>query len=789
MNDHTYRVLEYLDFLELLAEYACSAGGKDAIRALRPAGDRAAVGKYEPLIAGFLKLRRSDVDMPRAYFDLPDDLVRRARPIDSVLSPDDFMLLRKFLVVAAEIHAFLVNPDRETDDAVRKLGTRVHACPDLRDCIDGVFDRNGEIRDNASTGLLQIRRNIRTLEARLRKQLEALLSNPSYDNVLQEKFIAMRNDRFVIPVRRELRSRLPGVVHDQSNSGRTLFVEPQITLEAGNELGALRLQERDEIRRILAELSTHVRENCGDMLDTAKALCRYDLVFAASHWARDFDCEYPGRAKRLRLINARHPLLHRQFRRESREDELVALDLTMPRDKRVMAITGSNTGGKTVALKTLGLLALIYQTGLPVTADPDSQFSVFSQIVADIGDEQSLEQNLSTFSAHVIQIRNLLESARTERTLALIDELGSGTDPVEGGALGCAVLAALCETDGLTFVTTHLGVIKHYVHQHDAMINANVRFNLDSLKPEYVVQVGRPGASYALVIAERYDMPADVLDAARDLIGTEAVEIEGILAELDGEQRRLTSAADEVGETLDSVLQEREELRDELTTLRKERKKLLRQAQKEAAAMLENTRRKMDRMLAQAKQAESRDSIKEIRDELEVKEKRAEKSLEETQPRPDDPLHASELKVGMHVSVEALDDSGKIIKLRDNNQRATIEIEGKPFDVRSSQLGRCEQPAAAECAFNVRPPPPRIVSRELNLIGTTVDDGVYRLEQFLSDALVAGLEEVRVVHGFGTGRLREGVHNYLRSNSVVKRFRLGRMGEDAGGGGATLVYL
>lgn len=790
MKDHTRRVLEYDQFLELLAAYTCSAGGGSAVLALRPAGDSTGIDDLAALISSFMTLRRHDVDLPRARFDCPSEILRRVRPIDAVLAADDFAVLSEFLGIAAEVHAFLSDREPAADQAIVRLGEQVHDYPELRQRINRVFDDNHAVRDNASTKLQQIRRNLRNLETHLRRQLETLLGNSDYSSVLQEKFIATRNDRFVVPVRREHKSRLPGVVHDQSNSGRTLFIEPQITIESGNELATLRLQERDEIQRILAELSRHLRNQSEALQETTNALCRYDLVFAASHWAADYQCDYPQRSQDLRLCNARHPLLQQQFRRDGQEDVLVPLDLTMPPDCNVMAITGSNTGGKTVALKTLGLLALIYQTGLPIPAAPDSQMPVFPKIIADIGDEQSLEQNLSTFSAHIVQIKDLLETARSQRTLALIDELGSGTDPVEGGALGCAILDDLAAAAGLTFVTTHLGIIKHHVHRQDTMVNASVQFNVESLQPEYSLEVGRPGASYALVIAERYEIPGNVLESAREMIGSETVELEGILEKLDNDQRRLSSAAAAADETLDSLRSEREELQSELARLRKERKRLLHQSQKEAATMVENTRRQMDRMLIQAKTTESRKEIKAAREDVVRKEKRLSQSLAETQPRPEEPLRPEDLELGQYVHVETLNDSGCIIDLSDDRSRVTVEVAGKQFDVHSSQIGQSMQPKPpTEPAFNVRPPPPQQAERELNLIGRTVDEAVAELESFLSRALITGLSEVRIVHGFGTGRLRRGLHDYLRSNQAVQQYRLGELGKDAGGGGVTIVTL
>ena len=493
MNEHALDVLEFPALLHLVAGYARSEPGRVAVQSLRPVTQAKAVGAKRGLYADVLGLLAMAAESPALAFEDLSGIMRRAAPEGAVLGGDDLVQVRVLLSHVSTVQDFLRSEPCRNREHIRKLGSALEACTELMARLSGALGKEGELLDAASERLRQLRRQARTLQDRINTALEGMLRSTKFGNVLQERFITVRNGRFVVPVRREDKSAVPGVIHDHSNSGQTVFVEPASTLPLGNELAGVRLEERDECRRILAALTDGVRGRAGEIGRNQWVLTEFDAAFAVGRWALTFDCVLPRFGDQLALYQARHPLLLSQFRTVGKQRDVVPLDLEIPRGGRVMVITGSNSGGKTVALKTVGLLALVAQSGLPVPAAPQSVFVLFDQVFADIGDEQSLEANLSTFSAHMRHLTTVLRNLEGKRrTLVLLDELGAGTDPLEGGALACAVLKRLAACNSLTVATTHLGVVKTFVQEHKGMLNAAVRFNVDSLEPEYALGVGRP---------------------------------------------------------------------------------------------------------------------------------------------------------------------------------------------------------------------------------------------------------------------------------------------------------
>jgi DNA mismatch repair protein MutS2 len=461
---------------------------------------------------------------------------------------------------------------------------------------------------------------------------------------------------------------------------------------------------------------------------------------------------------------------------------------------KTVVITGSNTGGKTVALKTVGLLTLLAHCGLPVPADPRSEFARFDRVFADIGDEQSLQASLSTFSGHIRHLTSVFELSRSGHSLILLDEIGAGTDPIEGGALACAILQQLAERQTLTLATTHLGVVKQFVQDQRQMRNAAVRFNTDTLRPEYVLDLGRPGASHALLIARRLHLPDDVLQAAERMLSSDHLRLEQVLASMEDDQRRLADSERDARGARDELVQERETVRQELQQLRQERRRLLHEAYQQAAGIVENARRDIENRLRQIREAAAQPAAAvaaaaTARHTLEERSRNLRDGADQTAPRPPDPLPPAEIAVGRRVWVQKLQAHGTLLALTDHGHTARVEVGGLPFTVEVRELGRSQQPTASPPAVTVqRPRPQGPTATEINLLGLRVDEALDRLDQFLDRAALAGMSEVRVIHGFGTGRLRAGIHAWLRSQKHVRSFRLG--GEkDPGGAGGTVVIL
>lgn len=795
MDPHALTVLEFGALLDTIGGYAQTSRGRALVQAIRPPLRTADDLPRSDLYADVLAVLDTGTALPGVFFDDPEAPLRRAAPEGAVLDGSELLLVRGLLDAAAEVSAFLHSEPCQPRPALRALAARTHRCAPLAADLHRSLDTAGAVLDSASPALHALRQRASHLEHAVQRSLERLLKEPGLADVIQESFVTLRNGRFVIPVRREQRGSLPGIVHDHSNSGRTLFVEPSTSIPLGNDLADVRLQERDEVLRILAALSADVHHALPLVLDTLASLTTLDAAFAVGRWAVAFRCVLPRQGPRLRLFQARHPLLEKHLRQEGRAADLVPLDFDPPGGVKAVVITGSNTGGKTVALKTVGLLTLLAHSGLPVPADPRSEFARFDQVFADIGDEQSLQANLSTFSAHIRHLTAVFEQSRHGHSLILLDELGAGTDPIEGGALACAILQQLAARQTLTLATTHLGIVKQFVQDQRQMRNAAVRFNTDTLKPEYTLDLGRPGASHALLIARRLHLPADVLNAAEKMLSSDHLRLEQILASMEDDQRRLADSERDARGARDELVQQRESVRQELQELRQERRRLLHEAYQQASGIVENARREIENRLRQIREAATQPAAAAsamaaaARHTLEEHSRRLREGADQTAPRPAHPLPTAQIAVGRRVWVEKLQAHGTILTITDHGHSARVEVGGLPFTVEVRELGRSPQPAPVASTVSVqRPRPQGPTATEVNLVGLHVDEALARLDQFLDRAALAGISEVRVIHGYGTGRLRAGIHEWLRTQKLVRRFRLG--GEkDPGGAGATVVTL
>lgn len=797
MDTHSLNVLDYSALLEVIGGYAQTGLGRAAVTGLRPTPRAEGVDDRRQLYADVLAVLEAGASLPGLAFTDPGEALRRVTPEGAVLDGPELLLVRGLLDVTVEASAFLVRPPCLARPALARLAGRLQPCEDLRADLHRCLDHDGTVLDSASPKLRALRQRAAHLEQSLQRSLERLLKDPGLGDALQETFVTLRNGRFVVPVRREQKGALPGIVHDLSNSGHTLFVEPASAVPLGNDLADTRLQERDEVWRILARLSAVVRARGTALADALAALTALDAAFAVGRWATAYHAVLPSLGNRLRLVRARHPLLEWQLRNEGRQDSLVPLDFAPADGLRTVVITGSNTGGKTVALKTIGLISALAHAGLPVPVDPGSECLRVDRIVADIGDEQSVTASLSTFSAHLRHLKEIFEVSVHGRSLILIDEIGAGTDPVEGGALACAVLDHLARRNALTVATTHLDVVKHVVEEDPRMLNASVRFNTETMQPEYVLDLGRPGASHALLIARRLHLPNDVLDRADSLLSGDHRRLEKVLSRLEEDQQRLAESEREARETRDALVRERDALRTELDELRRERRRLLHDAHRQAEAMVENARREVENRLRALREARPDpadgaavvQAAAEARQALEERSRRLREGAEQTAPRPAQPLARVEVTPGRRVWVERLQAYGTVLCIGDHGHTARVEVNGMPFTVEVRDLGQAPPPPAEVRRVTVaRPRQQGPAVTEVNLLGRRVDDAIAELDLALDRAIMAGLDEIRVVHGFGTGRLRQGIHEWLRTHRQVRRFRLG--GEkDPGGAGATIVTL
>ncbi|MGN0867468.1 MAG: endonuclease MutS2 [Oligosphaeraceae bacterium] len=800
-EEHSRRVLGYDRLLEEIGEYAQSAGGRRRVLALRPRYALGEIQERRGLYEDLMKLGESAFGLPSLGVEELTAVLLRVQPSDALLDGMELRLCLSQLQTVWELERFLQGSPVQGLASLQAHTRELAPCHPLREALSRSLDQDGSLLDRASERLWELRRNRAVTERRLQRTLEELIHDTSLDGVLRERFVTQRNGRYVVPVRRDAPSRMPGLVHDVSSSGQTLFVEPSCTLSLGNELSTLLAEEREECRRILAELSQGVRQNLAALQRNGEILEELDAAAAVARWAGEYSCLLPAFGGYLRLEYARHPLLESQFRREGAGRKVVPLNLQLPKGTTTLAITGSNTGGKTVTLKTIGLLAMAAQSGLPVPAGENSLFPVCQRILADIGDEQSLSENLSTFSGHLAQIGRILrESGEPGESMVLLDELGSGTDPAEGAAIACAILRELSCRRGLTVVTTHLGDVKNFVHATPGMLNGAVRFDMASLQPEYVLELGHPGASHALAIARRLGIPAHVLKSAEGFLSGEERHWEEVLSRLE-EERRMASQerglAKAARQEAEAARQENLRLQAELRNTRKQR---LHDSMQEAQSLLDNARRQVENLLRELRESGARkgddapaEAAAKAREWIARRQEELEKGLRQTAQKPATPrLPRKEWTVGRRIWVERLGAHGKILRVDEKRGMLEVDVNGLPFQMKCPEVFPEQSPEPP------RPEGSQVVvraplfqgqtSHELLLVGMRVDDALMRMERYLNQCLLARLQEVRIVHGFGTGRLREAVHQFLRRQSYVQSFQLGTNPME-GGGGVTFVRL
>lgn len=807
-SDHALEVLGFYQLLELIGTYVQSSAGGRIIRRLRPSSEHESIFRRRSLYADLLKLREGARSLPGLLVEELDDVLARLQPRDAVADGSELLMCGSQLSAVAEVREFAAHPDCAGLSAFLELTGELDDCPQLRSEIMRSLDSDGTVLDSASPRLREIRRSRSDTERRLEHTLDGILRNAGNADALQDKFVTRRNGRYVIPVRRDAQRAIPGLVHDVSSSGQTIFVEPAETLAMGNAVQMLAGEERAEVRRILAALSAGVR-NCIDALRrNGKVLAELDAAAAVARWGSEYNCVLPGFGRKLELHGARHPLLAAQFRRDGGQRTVVPLDITLPAGTGTLAITGSNTGGKTVALKTVGLLTLAAQSGLPVPVGADSVFEIFQHVLADIGDEQSISENLSTYSGHLRNISSILRvTGDGGRALVLLDELGSGTDPLEGGAIACSVLTELAGRNTLVFATTHLGVVKNFVHATPGMVNAAVRFNVENLQPEYVLDIGRPGASHAMMIARRLGIPGRILQRAQSFLSGDQLQLEKMLARMDRDQRSLaenTAAAEAVRI---AVEKEREELQRQREELRRNRKKLMNEAYQRADALVDNTRRDLENLVRGIREREKRgENPTETRADVDSAVASARRSLSEkgekiaagissTALKPaSPPIPKAQLVVGKKIWVEKLSAHGRIARIDTRGKEVVVDVDGIPFTLKVKEIFApkpgSENDVKPETTVAVQMP--RFTGQtchEINVIGMRVDEALAQISRYLSNCAMAHLDEVRIVHGFGTGRLREGIHQWLRHQGIVDSFRQGIDQHDAGGAGVTFVKL
>jgi DNA mismatch repair protein MutS2 len=666
------------------------------------------------------------------------------------------------------------------------LGALIDGIVELRNLEEAIrrcIDDNGIVVDTASDELLRVRRELRTGEARVRERLESMVRSSSVQKMLQDAIITVRNDRFVIPVKSEYRSSFGGIVHDQSSSGATMFIEPEQIVQMNNKLRELRIQEEREIEKILQRLTALVAEETEALDVNVDLLGQLDFIFAKARLAREMKASLPAMNGKgyLRIRRGRHPLLPRE--------DAVPLDIELGGTYSAIIVTGPNTGGKTVTLKTVGLLSLMAMTGLFVPAEDGSELCVFDSVFADIGDEQSIEQNLSTFSSHMTNIISILKYM-TPRSLVLLDEVGAGTDPAEGSALAIAILEHIRAMGCRLVATTHYSELKAYAYDQPGVINASMEFNVETLRPTYRLLVGVPGRSNAFAIAERLGLSRRVIDAARVQVTEEDQRVESMIGKL--EEHRIAAEAER--KEAERLRKETEELRRELTEekrkLHEQREKWLFEAELEADETIVKARREAEAIIADLrKQAmEEGASIKEHK-LIEARRRLDEAAPKKRKASAAAPRAKAEVAPGDEVRVVSLGQKGHVVERQTDGaivQLGIIKMKVSLTDLEPVGAPAASKPSQKSVAV-VKRARDESVRTELDLRGSNVEEGIVEVDRFLDEAIMSNLSQVYIIHGKGTGVLRTGIQDFLRRHKHVRTFRIGAFNE--GGHGVTVAEL
>ncbi|HKL12242.1 MAG TPA: endonuclease MutS2 [Halanaerobiales bacterium] len=661
------------------------------------------------------------------------------------------------------------------------MGEEVDVFDDLQNEINRCIDYSGYVKDDASSKLKSLRNQLESIENKVRDRLDSITKSSKYQNMLQETIVTRRENRYVVPVKKEYRNSFDGIVHDQSSSGMTIFMEPMEVVRLNNKLREIKEEEEREIYKILQQLTYQVAGFAEDIKDSLKQITILDQIFAKAKYSNQIDGSAPSLNDQgiIKIKEGRHPLL---------KNEPVPITIEAGDGFNNLVITGPNTGGKTVSLKTVGLFVLMVQSGLHIPAGEESLIGVFNKIFADIGDEQSIEQNLSTFSSHMNNINSYLEKADA-KSLILLDELGAGTDPREGAALGIAILEKLKSKNAITIATTHYSQLKSYAYSFPHVENASVEFDLESLRPTYRLIMGVPGGSNAFEIALRLGLPEEIVEEARKLIDKKELEVENIITELNNERNRYQELreeaeynhrkAKEMKEDYEQKLKELKEKKDEtIKEAKKEAKEIIKRAEKKSKNIIRNlkdkatsTRPELDR-----EATEINKELKEFKSELEVSQK------EETQK-----VSKEEIKKGMTVRVRNLGKKGRVVDIE--GDKAIVEAGVMKINADIEDLIPIEMPDVHKerMVKKYQVKKNQATTNSLDLRGMRYDDAQRKLDKYLDDVRLAGYSTVEVIHGKGTGALRKAVEEVLEGNRLVKDYRYGNQSE--GGMGVTIVNL
>ena len=788
MNEKALKTLEYYKIIDMLEAFATSSIGKNKCRQLRPLDNLTEIETMQQETADALsRIYQKGSLSFSGVKDVRGSLKRLE--VGSTLGIGELLAIRSLLENASRAKAYSRREtENEHTDSLDNMFELIEPLSPLATEIGRCILSEDEISDDASTGLRQVRRSMKLTNDKIHTQLSSFVSGNSR-TYLQDAVVTMRNGRYCIPVKAEYKSQVPGMIHDQSSTGSTIFVEPMTIVRLNNEMRELEIQEQKEIEMILSNLSQLAAENLDAIFDDVKLLSELDFIFARAQLAKSQNATEP-RFNRDRIIDikkARHPLIDKH--------KVVPIDIRIGETFDLLIVTGPNTGGKTVSLKTVGLLTLMGQSGLHIPAFDNSRLSVFREVYADIGDEQSIEQSLSTFSSHMTNVVRFMETADSD-SLVLFDELGAGTDPTEGAALAIDILSTLHERGIRAMATTHYSELKVYALSTPGVENASCEFDVETLRPTYRLLIGVPGKSNAFAISQKLGLPLSIIERAKEQISQEDETFEDVLSNLEESRKTIESEREELASYKEEIKTLKEQLEAKQDKLDQRKERIIAEANEEAHRILREAKDYADQTMRifnkAGKDSMSAKDLEKHRSDLRKKMDKAGKKVAlKTPQKQKSTLRPQDLSLGDSVKVMSLNVKGTVSSKPDSKGMLFVQMGILRSKVHISDLQLIDEPVITGPALSrtgagkIKMNKSASVRTEINLLGKTVDEAVSELDKYLDDAYLAHLSSVRIVHGKGTGALRKGVHNYLKRLKYVQDFHLAEFGE--GDAGVTIV--
>ena len=788
MEEKSLSTLEYTKILKSLSECAKNDDAKTMAEELKPSSDFREVERA---------LAETDAAVTMSLkFGSPEIL--RVEPVDGAIKRLDVggALSAAELLNVARLLKCIRNLKRYTKEqtgALEEYFSELVSAKPIEDEINRAIVSEDEIADAASPALANVRRKMKNTGAKIKDSLDSMVRSGHYQKFLMDNIVTMRNNRYVVPVKAEHRSEVPGIVHDMSASGSTVFIEPSSVVNANNELHELEIKEKAEIEKVLYELSNKVAEISEQVKYNYETLILIDFIFAKAKLALDMKAVCPklNTDGKIKIVKGRHPLIDKS--------KIVPIDVRLGDDFDVLVVTGPNTGGKTVVLKTIGLFCIMTQAGLHIPANDESEMPVFDDIFADIGDEQSIEQSLSTFSSHMKNIVHIVENAGPN-SLVLFDELGAGTDPVEGAALATAIIESIRLIGAKIVATTHYSELKLYALSTDGIENASCEFDVETLSPTYKLLIGVPGKSNAFAISKKLGLPDSIIERSKEKLSDENIKFEDVLGSIEENRVSAQKAREEQERMRREIEQLKDELQREREKIDKKKDKIYDNARAKAEKIIKQAQEDTERMLEEIKQLQKEKrnkeavrAMEEVRKELKLKEKSNVRPKNRRSGGVKSKVNLNTLKLGSNVLIIDLNDKGTVLSINKDNQTAVIQVGIMKITAKISNLVVLEDEKGSKPESYVAPKRSTGINTamsgktEVDLRGMTIGEAELEVDKFLDESVLSGLSEVSLIHGKGTGALRAGIHEYLRHHPHVRKYRLGRFGE--GDIGVTIVEL